>query len=211
MRHDWDIDRQRLLEGYLDGELAPADLARVDELLRTDARFREESRLYHVLFSGLAAMPLYHPPVDFDARILAAVLPRFNQEALLVRTATRIYLGLSVGLGAMALALLAVLLRGRDMEATTATGLTGAVDLVLGWFAFVGTQILGAAVAVNGILSPLVTVFRPMVGGLFKAAEASAPAVLPAAAAIILLAVLVFSWALGAARKKGLPHVSLSL
>ena len=233
-----DEARQTLLERYLDGELTPDERARVDTLLASDPRFLREVLVYESLFAELArhadatvpgeipggaaafdavvlaqVLPVRLPVSDeaFDAPILAALLPRFSRSRMLVGVAARLYLALSLLLGVVSVSLGAVLLRPQDVEAATASGLSGIVVRVMDVFAGLGNFLLDAVVAVTGVLTPLLTALRPVINGLTSAAGAAAPAVFLPVLLVLFLAAAVLAWTTGAIRRKGLPHGVLSL
>lgn len=98
----------RQLDAYLEGELAPAEAARVQAHLAECAGCAERRRLHEETVAALRAIPVVEPPARVRAQVRAATQPRRRFQL------TPVWRGLTgtVGVAAAAAALLVVLQTG---------------------------------------------------------------------------------------------------
>jgi anti-sigma factor RsiW len=199
---------ESILDRYVEMDLTVSERSDADVHLETCSSCRKTVAEYRSFLAELNGLPVPTPPPGFAARVLEAVLPQPNENALLIRFATKAYVGLAVGLAAVAAGVLGTAGPG-PVAGTVASGfsrilgeaLTSAQSLLV-WFVDMIKAMVG--------LAPLARVMGSLAHGLETAAIALAPQYLTATALTLLLATLVLVWAT-TARERGVPHVSLSL
>jgi predicted anti-sigma-YlaC factor YlaD len=199
-----------LLEQYLDEDLPAGPREKVEHHLASCSACRREVLGFRALFADLARLPLPEVPMEFDARVLRAVLLRPSQDALLVRMAARAYLALATVLAVLGLsALTSAAIRTGSVQTPLAESFTRLIDGGIGILAFVGNGFLSVAKAGGDIFQTL-GFLQPLLRGLGVAAGAVAPQVWPVAVMTLALAALVLYWATST-RERGVPHVRVSL
>lgn len=212
-RHDPDAHIEgAFLHRFLDGDLPAAEIARAERHLESCDGCRREVRRYRALFLDLATLPMALPPVDFDARILAAVLPAPAPDAVLLRLAARGYLAVTLFLvGFVGTLFVSAAAKSGSVEGTTASGLSKLLDSALGTLAGFGEAALGALLSVGAAAAPVATSLYPVANGLASAADAVAPVFAPVLVVVTALATAMLFWAVQTPQERRIPHGTLSL
>jgi hypothetical protein len=200
---------ESLLERFATGDVDARERDRVAAHVDACRACRRTARAYAALAADLRALPMPEVPAGFAVRILDAVLPPVNEDALLLRIFTRAYVALAVVLSAIGAAALGV------SGPVPLTGLlsTGFSRALGGYVTSLRDVVIGTVDVTTAFLelAPLASAFRSLARGLETAAFALSPAYQLGLALTLLLATLVLVWAASPVRERGVPHVSLSL
>ncbi len=199
----------RILERYVDGDLAAGPLARAESHLAACAACRRETGRFRALFADLDRLPIPEPPLGFDVRILNAVIRRPSEEAILLRLAGRAYAVLAAVLFALAAGIF--LVEGpAPFENAFASAVASGVNRGIEAVRFIGVSFLDLMKTALHLIT-LADAAGALGRGLEAAATSLAPQVVLLTVLTLSLATLVLVWALSPARERGVPHVSLSL
>ena len=200
---------ERLIDRYVDDDLARVESARIESHLGACEACRVKVDEYRSFFTALKALPVPEVPSGFAVRILDAVLPARIKERKIVRVFTQAYASVAVALSVVAAVALGMVGPGPS------TAL-----LAEGWSRSLGdSMVLLRGTILGGV--DLVLAFLKLaplanIGKLFIRVLETVTLSLPAhhLALVLLsvsLAVLVLAWAMASARERGVPHASLCL
>lgn len=208
-RHDTH-PAESLLDRYVEQDLSVSEASDIERHLGVCPVCTRTVSEYRAFFVELNRLPLPQVPAGFSARILQAVLPRPSENVLLIRWATKAYVGLAVALAAVAATVLGVSGGPGPVAGSVANGFTRVLSD--GFSAFQTVVIYSV---------DLLTAFMELLpaaeaaGSLARGLETATWAVVSQYHLVLVLilawAAFVLVWATSPARvrERGVPHVSL--